>query len=113
MPRMGAASMDERPGLFVRAVDRDGGSIEFTVDGSPVTARAGDSLLAAILTNASLLRRLEFGGEPRAGFCLMGACQDCLVWLDDGRHVRACTTAAVAGLGVRTTPPALAEIRNV
>jgi len=44
-----------------------------------------------MLTNGDVLRRLEFGGAPRAGFCLMGACQDCWVWMDDGGRVRACT----------------------
>jgi aerobic-type carbon monoxide dehydrogenase small subunit (CoxS/CutS family) len=42
---------------------------------------------------------------PRAGFCLMGACQDCWVWLADGSRLRACTTLLAEGMQVRTEPP--------
>ncbi|WP_205648502.1 2Fe-2S iron-sulfur cluster-binding protein [Acuticoccus kandeliae] len=78
-----------------------------TVDGSPVEAREGDSLLAAMLTVAPDLRRLEFGGAPRAGFCLMGACHDCMVSTEDGARLRACTTLVRDGLMVRRTPASL------
>jgi NADH dehydrogenase/NADH:ubiquinone oxidoreductase subunit G len=40
-----------------------------------------------------------------AGFCLMGACQDCWIWDDDGRRLRACTTYAEQGMRIRTTWP--------
>ena len=62
------------------------------VDGAPAEARAGDTLLTAILLAPPALRRFEFGDAARAGFCLMGACQDCWVALADGARVRACTT---------------------
>jgi predicted molibdopterin-dependent oxidoreductase YjgC len=35
----------------------------------------------------------------------MGACQECWLWLDDGRRVRACTTTVEAGMAVCTTAP--------
>ena len=41
----------------------------------------------------------------RAGFCLMGACQDCWVWLADGPRVRACTTPVAEGMHVLTHAP--------
>lgn len=77
-------------------------SIRVTVDGQPGTALAGDTLMTAILTTMSHLRLSEFGDGPRAGFCVMGACQDCWVRLSDGRRVRACTTPAVDGMAVLT-----------
>jgi len=72
------------------------------VDGRPVEALAGDSLLTALLINGARLRVNEFGGGPRAGFCLMGACQDCWVRLEDGRRLRACATPVAAGMRVLT-----------
>jgi len=76
--------------------------IAFELDGRACTALEGDTVLTAILTQASALRRTEFSGAPRAGFCLMGACQDCWVLLADGERLRACTTAIEPGMRVRT-----------
>jgi D-hydroxyproline dehydrogenase subunit gamma len=110
--RIARPSRSDGKGQFVRAVARDGGLVTFTVDGRSVVAQTGDSILAAMLTNAHFVRRLEFGGAPRAGFCLMGACQDCWVWLGDGRRARACTMLVSADLQVNTTPPEVSVADN-
>jgi D-hydroxyproline dehydrogenase subunit gamma len=60
----------------------------------------GDTLLTALLLAGAHLRHSEFGDGPRAGFCLMGACQDCWVSLADGRRVQACTTMAEDGMAL-------------
>ena len=39
-----------------------------------------------------------------AGFCLMGACQDCWVRLADGRRVRACSTLLEDGQAISRDP---------
>jgi NADH dehydrogenase/NADH:ubiquinone oxidoreductase subunit G len=36
---------------------------------------------------------------------MMGACQDCWMWLDNGGRVRACTTPLIDGMAVRTRAP--------
>lgn len=92
---------------LVRMASRPGRTVTITVDGVPSEAREGDSLLTAMLTTGAHLRRLEFGGAPRAGFCLMGACQDCMVATEDGTHLRACTTPVADGMRVRRTPAPL------
>ena len=92
-------------GRFVRAVVPDGTPLRIRIDGAEVTAYAGDSVLVALLTARDALRRHEFGGAPRAGFCLMGACQDCWVWLADHTRVRACTTPVADGMDVLTQTP--------
>jgi aerobic-type carbon monoxide dehydrogenase small subunit (CoxS/CutS family) len=69
----------------------------------------GDTLLTAVLTCGELLRGSDFSAEPRAGFCLMGACQDCWVKLGDGRRVRACATLLEAGQQIRR---AVASLMN-
>jgi predicted molibdopterin-dependent oxidoreductase YjgC len=91
--------------MFVRAVARETAEIGFCLDGRELAAQAGDSVLAAILTNGDCLRVHEFSGTGRAGFCLMGACQDCFVWCEDGERLRACTTLLAPGMRLRTTPP--------
>jgi NADH dehydrogenase/NADH:ubiquinone oxidoreductase subunit G len=91
-------------GQFVRVVPRHGALLRLTIDGDAVEAVEGDSLLAVLLLNGRVVRHLEFGGEPRAGFCLMGACQDCWVSLGGGERVRACTTLAADGMVIWTDP---------
>ena len=89
-------------GLFVRLKPRSGPRIPFTIDGVAAEAAAGDLVLSAILLHRPALRRFEFGPEERAGFCLMGACQDCWVRLGDGRRLRACTTPLEPGMAFLT-----------
>jgi D-hydroxyproline dehydrogenase subunit gamma len=92
-------------GRLVRAIMPDTAPLRISVDGAEVTAYAGESVLVAVLAARNELRRHEFSDEARAGFCLMGACQDCWIWLDDGRRIRACTTYAEPGMRIRTTWP--------
>src|SRR5437879_4828097 len=89
-------------GRLVRAVALDTPTVRILVDGEEVTAYADESVLVAVLAARNALRRQEFSDEMRAGFCLMGACQDCWVWLKDGQRVRACTTVVAAGMHVVT-----------
>ena len=77
-------------------------TVAFELDGHACTALEGDTVLTAILTQATRVRVAEFGGAPRAGFCLMGACQDCWVHLVDGERLRACTTMVQPGMRIRT-----------
>jgi len=72
------------------------------IDGRSCEALAGDTLLTALLTNGQRLRSSEFGDGPRAGFCLMGACQDCWVTLEDGTRLRACTSFVTGGMRIMT-----------
>jgi len=90
--------------ILHRVASFDTPLLSFTVDGRPMQARQGESVLAAILCHGDHLRRHEVGGEPRAGFCLMGACQDCWVWLGPDERGRACTTPVAAGMQVSTLP---------
>ena len=77
-------------------------TVEFELNGLRCSALEGDTVLTAVLTNAAKLRESELGGTARAGFCLMGACQDCWVQLADGERLRACTTFVEPGMRVRT-----------
>uniref|UniRef100_A0A7C1XBY4 (2Fe-2S)-binding protein n=1 Tax=Pseudomonas graminis TaxID=158627 RepID=A0A7C1XBY4_9PSED len=90
--------------LLRRLAERDRAVLPFTLDGQPASGLQGDTLLTAVLTAENSLRGSDFSGEPRAGFCLMGACQDCWVKLGDGRRVRACSTLLEAGVCVSREP---------
>ncbi len=92
-------------GLLVEVSRSNAPMISFAIDGVQAQARRGQSIFAAVLLNGTSLRRNDFSGEARSGFCIMGACQDCWVWLEDGRRIRACTTPLADGMAIRTTPP--------
>jgi len=84
--------------LLRRVAEQERASVSFWLDGKALSARAGDSVLTAVLTHAEQLRRTEFTGAPRAGFCLIGCCQDCWMRSEDGVAVRACTTEIAEGM---------------
>ena len=92
-------------GLFVRIAERDRPTVRFTIDGAPASGRFGDTLLTALLLERPALRRTEVRNLPRAGFCLMGACQDCWIWTEGGDRLRACSTSVAEGMRLRTTSP--------
>lgn len=89
-------------GLFQRVGEQDRAAVRLVIDSMPVTALEGDTLLVAMLTNGARLRESEFGDGPRAGFCLMGTCQDCWVWTEAGERLRACSTPVAEGMRIVT-----------
>ena len=91
--------------LLHRVQARTAPRVAIRIDGEPAEAFEGESVLVAMLSLGTALRRHEADGAPRAGFCLMGACQDCWVWMSDGRRLRACTTRIEAGMELLTQAP--------
>lgn len=87
---------------FVRVAETQRAPLAFVLDGEPAAALAGDTVLTAILMQRRSVRASEFSGEPRAGFCLIGACQDCWVRTEDGTRVRACSTVLTEGMHIVT-----------
>ena len=75
--------------------------IELIVDGTPLTARAGQSLAAVLLQAGREALRASPAGAPRGLYCGIGVCQECRV-VADGAVVRACVTPVTAGMRVST-----------
>ncbi|BAN26721.1 (2Fe-2S)-binding protein [Caballeronia insecticola] len=89
-------------GRFVRVAEKGRRTFDIVIDGKRALAAEGDTLMVALLTSQQDLRDSEFGDGRRAGFCVMGACQDCWVWTANGERLRACTTQAVQGMSIVT-----------
>lgn len=89
---------------FVRLGETGRRPVSLRVDGRAATALEGDTLLVAVLANGGRLRQSEFGDGARAGFCLMGACQDCWVRGANGERWRACSTPVEDGMDILTQP---------
>jgi len=81
-----------------------GDDVRFLLDDQALSARTGETLASAVLRQRPALGRSEFDASARAGFCLMGACQDCTLWLEGGQRVRACTTPVKDGVRLFTSP---------
>lgn len=76
--------------------------VEIEFDGSPVMVPAGISLAAVIFYLAALpARRTLLSGSPRAPFCMMGACFECLLEIDGIANQRGCQVEVRAGMQVR------------
>lgn len=88
--------------ILQRVAETGRAPVSFVLDGRDVTALQGDTVLTAVLTHAAQLRRSEFSGEPRAGFCMMGACQDCWIATESGERLRACATFVQQGMRLVT-----------
>jgi D-hydroxyproline dehydrogenase subunit gamma len=90
---------------FTRLAETGRPRMRLVIDGYAAEALAGDTLMVALLNNVRHLRVSEFGDGKRAGFCLMGACQDCWVWTAGGNRLRACTTVVEEGMHIVTRQP--------
>tara|TARA_R110000850_G_scaffold96328_1_gene201462 strand:- start:686 stop:1009 length:324 start_codon:yes stop_codon:yes gene_type:complete len=94
-----------KQGRLVRLSESHRAPVTFHVDGVERKAMQGDTVLTAVLMSVGSLRGAEFGLERRAGFCLMGACQDCWMWQEEGPRLRACSTPVKTGMRLLTDPP--------
>lgn len=82
-------------------LDQQGPRVEVIFDGQSYALPEGANLAAALLAaGVHSLRETPVSGAPRAPFCMMGACFDCLVEID-GETRQACMTDVSAGLVVQ------------
>jgi predicted molibdopterin-dependent oxidoreductase YjgC len=89
--------------MFKRSPETSGESVAFTLDGKPMTARGGDSVAAALLANGvAHCRTTPVSGSPRAPYCMMGVCFDCLVTIDGVGNKQGCLVPVRAGMAVQT-----------
>ena len=90
--------------MFRRLHDPHQRAIRVTVDGRLVEARAGDSVAAALLLAAGVLptRVSPVSGAPRAPYCMMGVCFDCLVTIDGVANRQACLVIVRDGMTIAT-----------
>jgi len=80
--------------------------VQITFEGAPLMVPEGANLAAALLgAGVEVFRHSPASGAPRAPYCMMGACFECLVEIG-GVARQACMIEVAPGLEVRR--PALA-----
>ena len=78
-------------------------TVAFTIDGRPASARAGDSVAAALLANGvTACRNTPVSGAARGPYCMMGVCFDCLVTIDGTGNRQGCQIRVAPGMAVET-----------
>jgi len=76
-------------------------AVSFDFDGHSVTAFEGQTVAQALVAaNHRICRTTPVSGSPRAPYCLMGICFDCLVTIDGRQNQQACLIPVAAGMQV-------------
>ncbi|MGZ0188662.1 MAG: (2Fe-2S)-binding protein [Alphaproteobacteria bacterium] len=74
-------------------------TVNLTIAGKPVIASVGESVAAAALAaGVQATRNAPISGAPRAPYCLMGVCFECLMTIDGKSNRQACMTLATEGM---------------
>ncbi len=92
----------------LRAPSPDAAAVEqvtITFDGTPVAARRGETIAAALTAAGVRDFRRTAGGSARGLFCGMGVCQECLVDVDGRANRRACMTPVTGPMTIRSGSP--------
>lgn len=77
------------------------GAVSLTIAGRKVTAWRGETVAAAVLAaGISATRNAPVSAEPRAPYCLMGVCFECLMTIDGAANRQACLVPVVEGMRV-------------
>ncbi len=78
-------------------------AIAIVIDGVPATARAGDSVAAALLAAGhASCRTTAISEAPRGPYCMMGVCFECLVEIDGVANRQACMVRVAPGMRIAT-----------
>jgi len=87
---------------FRRLDEPDSRWVEIHIDGQPTRAREGDSVAAALLAaGLRSCRTTPISGAPRAPFCMMGVCYECLVEIDGAPNRQSCQITVQEGMQIR------------
>jgi D-hydroxyproline dehydrogenase subunit gamma len=89
--------------MLRRLFENEGQRVRVSIDGKPITARAGDSVAAAMLScGLRYCRTTPVSGQRRAPYCMMGVCFECLVRIDGVDNRQGCLIEVSEGMRIET-----------
>jgi predicted molibdopterin-dependent oxidoreductase YjgC len=95
--------------MFRRLQDPPGRPLTFTYQGEEVDAVEGDTVAAALMAAGEVtVRTAPSDGSPRAPYCLMGVCFECLVEIDGVTNQQSCLVPVRPGMIVARQEGAVA-----
>lgn len=87
--------------MFRKLHDPGAQAVTIFIDGRPVAAETGESVAAVLLRQPETWsRRTPVSDSPRAPYCLMGVCFECLVEIDGLGSVQGCLTPVASGMRI-------------
>lgn len=88
--------------MFRKLHDTDGERVTIEFEGRPMEVPAGISVAAAVMSRGiTHTRTTPVSGSPRAPYCQMGVCFECLMEIDGIPNRQACMTPVKSGMQVR------------
>ncbi|MEA2079782.1 MAG: (2Fe-2S)-binding protein [Pseudomonadota bacterium] len=87
--------------MFKRLDNSAQNRVNVTINGQPVQVPEGETVAAAVLAHGlAYTRTTPVSGAPRAPFCLMGVCFECLMVIDGKTNQRACMEQVRDGMRI-------------
>ncbi len=87
--------------MFKRLEINPGKQVTIFIDGLPYEVPAGETVAAAVLVSGlRYTRTTPVSSAPRAPFCLMGVCYECLMVVDGVANQRTCKLKVSEGMKI-------------
>ena len=87
--------------MFKTLPDADTATVEVIINGVPFRAPTGCTAAAALLLAGAISNRTTpVTGSPRAPYCMMGVCFECLVEIDGMPNQQACLVPVAEGMRI-------------
>lgn len=87
--------------MFRRLSEPASASVRIEIEGTPVLARVGDTVTAALLASGlDFCRETAVSSTRRGPYCMMGVCFDCLVTIDGVGNRQGCLVSVAEGMKI-------------
>ncbi len=87
--------------MFKRLDKASGKQVAILIEGVSCEVPAGETVAAAVLVSGlQYTRTTAVSNTPRAPFCLMGVCYECLMVIDGIPNQRACKVTVAEGMTI-------------
>ena len=85
-----------------RNLNKNSKTITIFFEGSSIQVESGQTVAAALLSKGHLcFRNSPISGKPRAPYCMMGVCYECLLEIDGYSSQQACMIQVSEGMDIK------------
>ena len=85
-----------------RKIYKNSRTITIFFEGSSIQVESGQTVAAALLSKGHLrFRNSPISGQPRAPYCMMGVCYECMLEIDGNSSQQACMIQVSEGMDIK------------